>query len=58
MKITEVKVLEKKNIYALKRCIRMDVDLEGYCETPSVEIDGFNNRLLTILPELEEHYCS
>ncbi len=57
MKITEVKVLEKKNIYALKRCIRMDVDLEGYCETPSVEIDGFNNRLLTILPELEEHYC-
>ena len=35
----------------------MDVDLQGYCETPSKCIDGFNDKLIELLPEIWEHRC-
>lgn len=57
MKIISKRVFEGKNIYSHKKCIRLDVDLCGYCETPSKDIDGFNEGLLKIVPELYEHRC-
>jgi len=57
MKILDQTVYEGKNIYSHKKCIRMDLDLCGYSETPSKEIKGFNEELITILPELKEHRC-
>ena len=41
MKIIETKVFKGKNIYSHKKCIRIDVDLEGYCETPSKDIHAY-----------------
>jgi cyanophycin synthetase len=57
MKIADVNIFEGRNIYSHKKCIRMDLDLEGYCEIPSNKIEGFNERLVNILPELRQHRC-
>ncbi|SKA81446.1 cyanophycin synthetase [Clostridium sp. USBA 49] len=57
MKIVDVNVFEGRNIYSHKKCIRMDLDLEGYCEIPSNKIEGFNERLIKLLPELKKHRC-
>ncbi|WP_163192880.1 cyanophycin synthetase [Clostridium thermarum] len=57
MKLLNIKVFEGRNIYSHRKCIRLDVDLEGYCETPSKDIEGFNERLLLLLPDLKNHRC-
>lgn len=57
MKILSSNIYEGKNIYSHKKCIRLDVDLEGYCETPSKEIEGFNDELVKMIPELYTHRC-
>ncbi|ASW44083.1 cyanophycin synthetase [Clostridium isatidis] len=57
MKITETKVFKGKNIYSLKKCISLEVDLEGYSETPSSVIEDFSNNLVNMLPELKTHRC-
>ena len=57
MKIKGIKVFNGRNIYAHRKCIRMDIDLEGYSEIPSKEIEGFNDKLLKILPNLNDHRC-
>ena len=31
MKIIQKRIYEGQNIYSHKKCIRIDVDLEGYC---------------------------
>lgn len=57
MKINGFKVFEGRNIYSHKKCIRLDLNLEGYSEIPSKCINGFNDNLLKLLPELSEHRC-
>ena len=57
MKIIKSKVFKGRNIYSHKKCIRLDVDLCGYANIPSKDIEGFNSRLLSNLPELKEHRC-
>ncbi|QAA31413.1 cyanophycin synthetase [Clostridium manihotivorum] len=57
MKLISERVYEGKNIYSHKKCIRADVDLEGYCETPSKDIPDFNSTLVNMLPELYKHRC-
>ncbi|MBU3189650.1 hypothetical protein K9O30_07110 [Clostridium bowmanii] len=57
MKIISFKVFKGRNIYSHKKCIRINLDLEGYSEIPSNEIFHFNNRLINILPEPFEHIC-
>jgi len=57
MKAISFKVFQGRNIYSHKKCIRLNLDLEGYCEIPSKEIHGFNEKLVRILPELEKHRC-
>lgn len=57
MKINNQRIFEGRNIYSHRKCIRLDVDLEGYCETPTKDIDGFNERLLSYVPELYVHRC-
>ena len=57
MKITQKRVYEGQNIYSHKKCIRIDVDLEGYCEIPSKDIPNFNFNLIKLIPELKEHRC-
>jgi len=57
MKITDTRVFKGKNIYSLKKCIKLIVDLDGYSEIPSKEIEDFNENLLNMIPELYEHRC-
>lgn len=57
MKIEDIRVFEGRNIYSHKKCIRMNVDLEGYSNISSKEIEGFNETLLNYVPELREHCC-
>lgn len=57
MKINSFNTFEGRNIYSHKKCIRMDLDLEGFCETPSKSISGFNESLVNAIPELKTHRC-
>ena len=57
MKVIETKVFKGKNIYSHKKCIRLDLDLEGYCEVPSKYIEDFNFNLINMIPELKTHRC-
>ena len=57
MKIIDTRVFKGKNIYSLKKCIKLVVDLEGYCERPSKDIEDFNDNILNMIPELYEHRC-
>lgn len=57
MKVIEIAWYEGRNIYSHRPCIKLDLDLEGYSDTPSNEIKGFNSNLLRILPELRSHRC-
>lgn len=57
MKIVDSRVFEGRNIYSHKKCIKLVVDLEGYSEIPSNKIDGFNKKLVALIPELKKHRC-
>lgn len=57
MKILNTRVFEGRNIYSHKKCVKLDVNLEGYSEIPSKEIGNFNNRLVEYIPELKLHRC-
>ncbi|MBU3181098.1 cyanophycin synthetase [Clostridium psychrophilum] len=57
MKIVNFKAFEGRNIYSHKKCIRLDLNLDGYSETPSKEIYKFNENLVDMLPELARHRC-
>ncbi|ATD55950.1 cyanophycin synthetase [Clostridium chauvoei] len=57
MRMIKTKVYDGRNIYSHKKCIRIDVDLEGYCEIPSKDIEDFNFNLLNMIPELNNHRC-
>lgn len=57
MKIIQKRIYEGQNIYSHKKCIRIDVDLEGYCEMPSKDIPNFNFNLVKMIPQLKTHRC-
>ncbi|MDO5517519.1 MAG: cyanophycin synthetase [Clostridium sp.] len=57
MKITQKRIYEGENIYSHKKCIRIDVNLEGYCDIPSKDIPDFNYNLIRLIPELKKHRC-
>ena len=42
MKIIDSTVYDGRNIHSHKKCIVLDVDLEGYSEIPSKDIKGGN----------------
>ena len=57
MKIINSTIYAGRNIHSHKKCIQLDVDLEGYSEIPSKDIKDFNKNLLDILPILNTHRC-
>lgn len=58
MRIVESKLFEGKNIYCLDPVVKFIVDLEKFDGIETKQIEGFNYRLLKLLPGLREHYCS
>ena len=57
MKIINSIVYNGRNIHSHKKCIQLDVDLEGYSEIPSKEIKDFNKNLVEMIPILKTHRC-
>ncbi|MES1216193.1 MAG: cyanophycin synthetase, partial [Bacteroidota bacterium] len=60
MKVLELKVLRGPNYWSVRRAklIQLKLDLEEMEALPTNKIDGFRQRLETLLPSLYEHRCS
>lgn len=60
MKILKIQALRGPNIWSIrrKRLIQMRLDLEELEERPTNKIEGFRERLETLIPSLIEHRCS
>src|SRR5580765_8158810 len=60
MKIEEIRVLRGPNYWSIRRpkLIQLKLDLEELEQRPTNKIEGFLDRLQTLLPSLYEHRCS
>ncbi|HXG40858.1 MAG TPA: cyanophycin synthetase, partial [Candidatus Limnocylindrales bacterium] len=58
LRILEARVLRGPNYWAREPVIRLLVDLGTLEQFPSNRIPGFTDRLLALMPSLEEHACS
>lgn len=58
MKIRSIRAVHGPNVFHHKPVLIMLIDLEDLSEKGSHEVDGLTERLLKILPTLEEHHCS
>ncbi len=58
IEIKELRALRGPNRYTRHTAIFMVLDIKGYENKPSNTLDGFTDRLLTLIPSLQEHGCS
>ncbi len=60
MKIKDIKVLKGPNYWSIRRgkLILMTLDLEEMEQRPTNTIEGFSQRIETLLPSMYEHRCS
>src|SRR5215217_4870279 len=58
MKILDTRVYRGPNLYALRKVIRLRVDLGELEDFPTGRLPGFTDRLLETIPTLWEHSCS
>jgi len=58
MKLLEISTLPGANIYTYQPVIKMKIDLEEFKAKESKDIEGFNSRLIKLIPTLREHYCA
>jgi cyanophycin synthetase len=60
MKILGIQVLRGPNIWAInrKKLIQMRLDLEELEQSPTNLIDGFSERIKSLIPSLYSHRCS
>ncbi len=58
MKILDTRVYRGPNLYALRKVIRLKVDLGELEDYPTGKLPGFVDRLLELIPTLHEHTCS
>ena len=58
IRLLETLVLKGPNYWSYRPCVWMRIDLGGYEERPTNKIAGFPDRLVALLPSLEDHHCS
>src|SRR5436305_6904207 len=58
MKILDTRVYRGPNLYALRKVVRLRVDLGELEDFPTGRLPGFADRLLAAIPSLREHTCS
>jgi len=58
MKILDTRVYRGPNLYALRKVIRLRVDLGELEDFPTGKLPGFVDGLLAAIPSLREHTCS
>jgi len=58
IKILENRALRGANIYSYRPVIVMTIDLGEYDEVFTNQLDGFVDKLIELLPSLDDHRCS
>lgn len=58
IKLLETLVLSGPNYWSYRPSIWMRLDIGDYEERPTSALPGFYDRLVRLLPSLEEHHCS
>ena len=58
MRVVEARAFRGPSIYAYRRVIRMTLDLGELEEYPTSKLGDFTERLIEIIPTLDEHTCS
>ncbi len=58
VKIVEIKALTGPNVFSHHPVLWCKVDLGKFTDVSSCQIDGFNERLLEFLPNLNDHQCA
>ena len=58
IRLLETLVLKGPNFWSYRPCIWMRIDLGPFREQPTDDLAGFHDRLVALLPSLEEHHCS
>jgi len=58
IRLLETLVLNGPNYWSYRPCIWMRIDLGAFEERPTNKIEGFEKRLVALLPSLSEHHCS
>lgn len=58
IRLLETLVLTGPNFWSYRPCVWMRIDLGRYEELPTNKLSGFHDRLLRVLPTLQEHHCS
>lgn len=58
MKVLDTQVFRGPNIYSLNPVIKLKLDIEELEERPSNKIENFTDRLIEMIPTLDEHRCS
>lgn len=58
MEIKSIQAIQGANVYSYRPIIRTVVDLQEWAEKESKTLGDFNSRLIQILPNLYDHYCS
>ncbi len=58
MKVESIRTLNGPNVYSYRPVLLMSLDLADLVERESREFNGFNDRLLTLLPGIHNHHCS
>src|SRR5829696_385693 len=58
MRVLDIRTITGPNVYSHNPVLVMRLDLEELTEKETCEFPGFNDRLLALLPGLEEHHCA
>ncbi|MFO7886459.1 MAG: cyanophycin synthetase [Desulfobacteraceae bacterium] len=58
IKIKELRALRGPNRHTRHTAIFMVLDIDAYEDLPSDKLPGFSDRLLALIPSLQEHGCS
>src|SRR5688572_3578812 len=58
MKIAGIRTITGPNVYSHKPVVIMMLDLEDLTDVESYEVEGFPNRLVALLPGLQQHVCA
>jgi len=58
VELLDIHSFKGKNIHSHRPVISAAVDLKNLYDTPTNQIDKFNERLLQLLPGLQKHFCS
>jgi cyanophycin synthetase len=57
IKICDLMIYPGRNIYCHKPMMKMIVDIGEYCDIPTKDIKGFNDKLLKSFPGLKTNCC-